>query len=53
MSRSDVYRKLNRMQNDGAIDRWKEVRGPSGYATFWVQADNEGEWHLYYDEEDL
>ena len=53
MSRSEIRRKLNRMQDDGAIDRWKEVRGPSGYATYFVQMDNRDEWHLYYDEEDL
>lgn len=53
MTRNEIRRKLNRLQDDGAIDRWKEVRGPSGYLLFYVQADNQDEWHLYFDEEDL
>ena len=53
MTRNEIRNQLFCMERDGRIDRWKEVRSPSGYATYYVQVDNEDEWHLYFDEEDM
>lgn len=53
MTRNQIRNQLFCMQRDGRIDHWKEERGPSGYATFWVQVDNRDEWALFWDEGDV
>ena len=53
MTRNQIRNQLYHLERDGRIDRWKEEQGPSGYIGFYIQVDNEDEWILYYDEEDL
>lgn len=52
MNRSEIRKKLDRLQREGRIDRWTEVRSHYGFMRFWVQADNSNEWVLWHDEGD-
>ena len=45
MTISEVRRRLDRLQRDGSIDRWKQIGD-----AFWVQAYNSNEWHLYWED---